>query len=301
MVVHVVLVPGTAVVAMLIAAGALLVADWQADLESRQAWAELAPLVAEWNEAVGREAAHRLDPRYQSALDNDAVHRVLRSQRPAIAVPRVRAIAEMCSASAISRSPAPVDASDAAPSATCSDGSTAEVSRGGQIERTSAATAPIFVAFDRRVALARHAEHGVRTRLVVNGSGRLAAEWGALTRSTPWQQARLIVLGSSQREQTTPANAPRDGELGSTEPPSCCRGPPTGQRSSSAQAGTAPKPSTRPAPGAPASSGGDPVVRDNLGEPIPVAAAEVDVIETYLGPLLDELLGSRPGSESRQA
>jgi hypothetical protein len=32
-------------------------------------------------------------------------------------------------------------------------------------------------------------------------------------------------------------------------------------------------------------------VRDNLGEPIPVTVAEVDVIETYLGSLLDELLG----------
>jgi hypothetical protein len=42
-------------------------------------------------------------------------------------------------------------------------------------------------------------------------------------------------------------------------------------------------------------------VRDDLGEPIPVAAAEVDVIETYLGPLLDEPLGSRAGSDSRQA
>jgi hypothetical protein len=48
-------------------------------------------------------------------------------------------------------------------------------------------------------------------------------------------------------------------------------------------------------------SGGDPVVRDNLGEPIPVTSAEVDVIETYLGRLLDDLLGSRPGSESRKA
>jgi hypothetical protein len=56
-----------------------------------------------------------------------------------------------------------------------------------------------------------------------------------------------------------------------------------------------------PTPGAPALSGGGPVVRDDLGEPIPVTAAEVDVIETYLGPLLDELLGSRPGSESQQA
>jgi hypothetical protein len=64
---------------------------------------------------------------------------------------------------------------------------------------------------------------------------------------------------------------------------------------------TAAKPSISPAPGTPALSGGDPVVRDDLGEPIPVTAAEVDVIETYLGPLLDELLGSHPGSESRQA
>jgi hypothetical protein len=63
LVVHVVLVPATAVVAILIAAaGALLVADWRADLESRQAWAELAPRVAEWNEAMGCEA---VDPSIQ--------------------------------------------------------------------------------------------------------------------------------------------------------------------------------------------------------------------------------------------
>jgi galactitol-specific phosphotransferase system IIC component len=39
LVVHVVLVPATVVVAMLIAAaGVLLVEDWRADLESRRAW-----------------------------------------------------------------------------------------------------------------------------------------------------------------------------------------------------------------------------------------------------------------------
>jgi len=32
-----------------------------------------------------------------------------------------------------------------------------------------------------------------------------------------------------------------------------------------------------------------------------MTAAEVDVIETYLGPLLDELLGSRSDSKSREA
>jgi hypothetical protein len=303
LVVHVVLVPATVVVAMLIAAaGALLMEDWRADLESRQAWAGLAPLVAEWNEAVGGQAVHGVDPRYLSALDNDAVQRVLRSHRSAIAAVPVQAIAESCAASAISRSPSAVDASDAAPTATCNgESSTAEVSRGGGIERARVFTAASLVACDRRVAFARCAEHGVPTRLVVNGSGWSAREWGVPTWPTPSQPGRIIVLGAGQRDQTTPAEPCVGGEIGSsTEPPSC-RGPPSRRRSSHAKAVAAPKPSISPAPIAPALSGGDPVVRDNLGEPIPVAAAEVDVIDTYLGPLLDELLGSRPGSESRQA
>jgi hypothetical protein len=297
LVVHVVLVPATAVVAILIAAaGALLVADWWADLESRQAWAELAPRVAEWNEAMGCEAVDRLDPAYLPALDTDAVRRVLRSHRSVVAVAPVQAIAETCS-----RRPAAGDVSDAAPTATCSsESSTAEVARGGRIRRARAHTAATLVASDRRVAFARCAEHGVPTRLVVNGSGWWAPEWGVLTRPAPWQPARVIVIGARQGDQTTPAEPCAGGEIGSsTEPPSC-RGPPLRRRSSHAKAVTAPKPSIDP-PGAPALSAGGPVVRDDLGEPIPVIAAEVDVIETYLGPLLDELLGSRPGSESQQA
>jgi hypothetical protein len=172
------------------------------------------------------------------------------------------------------------------------------MSRDGQIERESAAIAAVFVTSDRRVAFARYAEHGVPTRLVVNGSGRLAPEWSVLTRPRPWQPGRIIVLASAQGEQTTRV-APGGDISNSTEPPSC-RGPPSGRRSSHAQAVAAPKPSLRPAPAAQALSGEDPVVRDNLGEPIAVAAAEVAVIETYLGPLLDELLGSPAGSDSRK-
>jgi hypothetical protein len=43
-------------------------------------------------------------------------------------------------------------------------------------------------------------------------------------------------------------------------------------------------------------------VLDNLGQPVPVCAAEVDVIETYLGDVLDELFASRKaGSEPERA
>jgi hypothetical protein len=33
-------------------------------------------------------------------------------------------------------------------------------------------------------------------------------------------------------------------------------------------------------------------VRDDLGQPVPVCATELDVIETYLGDILDELFAS---------
>jgi hypothetical protein len=43
-------------------------------------------------------------------------------------------------------------------------------------------------------------------------------------------------------------------------------------------------------------------VRDNLGHPVPVCAAEVDAIETYLGTILDELFASsKAGSEPERA
>lgn len=44
----------------------------------------------------------------------------------------------------------------------------------------------------------------------------------------------------------------------------------------------------------------DIIVRDDLGPQIPICAAELEVIETYLGPLLDNLLASstdKPGSD----
>jgi hypothetical protein len=41
---------------------------------------------------------------------------------------------------------------------------------------------------------------------------------------------------------------------------------------------------------------GDPVVRDNLGQPVPICGAEVAVIETYLGDTLEELFASSKAS-----
>ena len=47
---------------------------------------------------------------------------------------------------------------------------------------------------------------------------------------------------------------------------------------------------------------GDPLVRDNLGHLVPICAAEVVVIETYLGDALEELFASsKAASEPEQA
>jgi hypothetical protein len=43
----------------------------------------------------------------------------------------------------------------------------------------------------------------------------------------------------------------------------------------------------------------DPIVRDNLGHQVPVCAAELDVIETYLDQVLRDLLAS-PTPRSQQ-
>jgi hypothetical protein len=46
----------------------------------------------------------------------------------------------------------------------------------------------------------------------------------------------------------------------------------------------------------------DPIVRDNLGNQVPVCAAELDVIETYLDHVLRDLLASSTaGSQKEEA
>ena len=54
-------------------------------------------------------------------------------------------------------------------------------------------------------------------------------------------------------------------------------------------------------PGAGKWPAGDPTVRDDLGDQIPISAAELDAIETYLDRVLGELLATTAGSREEQA
>jgi hypothetical protein len=127
----------------------------------------------------------------------------------------------------------------------------------------------------RRVTRLRH-----RARLVANGR-----VWGA----PPDGTGTLIVTGSQHGpDEPSAADQPQPGELGPD--------------SAAARKQTVPVPRVHPASMPPKEAERrvrrrqtdadqpDPIVRDNLGDPVPITAAEVDAIETYLGPMLCDLL-----------
>jgi hypothetical protein len=120
------------------------------------------------------------------------------------------------------------------------------------------------------------------------GSNWLASNQAVLKPATRSHAAAVIVLISCGNGQSArPADAGTEVvSAAGSEPPSC-RGPPPLERRRSVR-GAASN----------ASPDGVPVVLDNLGQPVPVCAAELNVIETYLGDVLDGLLASSEvGSE----
>ena len=286
--VHALAVALTAALALLVtAAGALLAADWRADVQCCQAWAQINIAPAELSLSVAAVTRGDLDPRYQPAVDNEALRRVFHARRFAPQAPM------LCSTKKVSASTAtasPGDLTDQAARA---------------VLRTIPAAATIVVGSHRKARSVGRA--AARARLVANVSawrGWPGAE-SILWPAAPQHTADIIVLGSRQDDQARPLPAVSAGNdiSSSTEPPSC-RGPPqAGYRSCAV--GTAPaKLSPERAPlvlGAGKWPAADPMVRDNLGDQVPVCAAELDVIETYLDQVLRDLLTSpTAGSEQEQ-
>ena len=140
-------------------------------------------------------------------------------------------------------------------------------------------------------------------RLVANGrswQGWVAHESSTLTRVSLSAEStgEIITLSSSEEVQ---ARQPSDvgGIDPATEAPSC-RGPPRVRhnRSSRHKVIKPAQPSIkREAAASGAVQGTAPVVRDDLGKPIPVCAAELEVIEVYMAHVLSDLLASSVAEE----
>ena len=289
-IVHALAAAATAALALLVtAAGALLAADLRAEVQSCQAWAQINVAPAEVSLPVVAVTRGDLDPRYLPTMDNEVLQRVFQARRFSAWVPM------LCSTERL----------DGTERISAWAGGTSQDDLIGQaaqaVPRTLPAAATITAASHRRAPGAGHA--AARARLVVNASAWPAwpgAECILSPTAAQRRTADIIVLGSRQVDQARPLPEGSAGSniSSSTEPPSC-RGPPqAGHRSCAGRTAPA-KLSPERAPHVPAPT--DPIVGDNLGDQVPVCAAELDVIETYLDHvLLDLLASSAGGSEQEQ-
>jgi len=298
-IVHAFAVAVTAVLAMLVAAaGALLAADWRAEVQGRQAWTQLEFTAVELSPPVSAETPLEIDPRYLPVADTEALWRIFRAHRVASALPVLPAI------------------TDAAPEITCAQGINAravsELRISDRALRKLASTVPAdasnAVASRRGPPLALRAVRATPpARLVANAnawSGWPARDVCVLTRTVPeWRTADIVVLSNSRDDQTRPIVDRSEGGniASSTEPPSC-RGPPqvVGHRSAAMTPAKLSDKSARQATAVGALPTADPVVQDNLGRQVPVCAAELDVIETYLDQVLRDLLASSTGGPEQE-
>lgn len=298
----------TSVLAMLAtAAGALVTSDWQADVQSRRAWAQLGLKPAELSLRVDPETAWDIDPRYWAPADNEALQQVLRAHRFALSMAVDHAIAEVPAGVRAGRmvvasvEPFPAQSTrDAEPKSardqesgtgTLSEADTSGRALGKLIDAGAAVASKL--ARSHRAVTFRVKRAAAQPRLVANSPAW--ADWLARDARIPVSHtADVIVLGSRQDDRTRPLPAHSVGQnVSECTAPASCRGP---QRQARAAAGTTSE--QRQAQRASAVPATIPIVRDDLGQEIPICAAELDVIETYLGHVLADLLvSSTDGSE----
>lgn len=272
---HVLTTLACASVAMLATAvGALLVADWHADVQSRYDWAQLGLTPAHLSAAAELPSASNFDPHYLAAESDEALR---------YAFPSYRAVAQIAHDVSI---PAPSAEPTSPQYLQDQERNVEALSDGHASERASRPVVAAFGRGARTVARSRidrcHAkEITPRSRLVANGNAW--PDWRAPTSPQADKTADVVVLSNHQHERAQPppvASVVSNGAESTAQP--ACRGPP---RSSVRRSGV-------PA---------DPVVRDNLGQKIPIGRAELDVIESYLDQELRELLGAGPSVGGKKA
>jgi hypothetical protein len=300
-------------------AGTLLAADWRADAASRQAWAEFNVAAAEHRLPVGRVVQPHIDPRYLTWNDIEALRSVFRAHRFTPLAPAPDTSTHTPAAGHATRIVAASGGSIQAPAASkaeprldrrstttvCSSDVAAVARPHRAAANASFDQQSIVVATWRARPPLRAEPAPTVARRVANGgawSEWLAHERCILAQARPDGHGAHIVVLSGDRGDRDRHNLPDPSTCDWTarlDAPPSCRGPPTtgGQRTRSRQtrlvAVSVEKPGTVGAAGAlrPA----DPIVHDNLRRQVPVCAAELDVIETYLDQVLREVLAT-PGS-----
>lgn len=288
---HAVAIAATSVVAMLTTAGgALMVSDWQADAQSRHDWAQFGPTPAHLSLAVGLAAARDIETRYLAPTSDEVLRQVFRAHRAA---------AQMTSSVPVPARSAGLRSAQPVPDQVSEAGAASDADASKRVSPGAVGTRPVAVKTVVPSWKGRRREKVMAGRLRLVANGAAWPRWTARISPPAGGAAEVIVLSASQDDRAQPqpeTSIGPDGADSTTRP--ACRDPPqlVARRHDTAEPAAA-----RRRGESADKSPGDLIVSDDLGRQIPICAAELEVIETYLGHLLDDLLASstaKPGSDN---
>jgi len=296
---------GLVLSALTAVAGALVVADARADVDAARAWQGISAAVTVVGTPVEMAPTSRFDALYAVGPQDEGLQRILQAHRFVVPPPAPSDVIQpaLARTDAIivgGLDDAPADKGLLTSNAlvvadTLSGGQTEPAAAISRMPRLVATNAIVIGGGGQRCAL----RTAPKTRLVANAG--ICWDWpvrcaGAPLRgSTGSIAADVIVLADRDgrdRDQASPDFAP---EAATPAQPGC-RGPPIGGSQRLVHAELTPAncaTDKRHRSGAePPAAPADLAVIDNLGDRIPVGAAEVEIVETYLDDVLRELLAA---------
>lgn len=317
---------GLILTAMTGGAGILVVADARADIAATHAWHDIHADAAVIGTPAAAASSNCVDALYASAPQDESLRRVLLAHRFVVPLPPPRDSVRCAPARADVRAVAELDVARVYTNAP------AAISRAAVVALADAVAKPAVAAINRAPRLiasntglrdqdSNASGHGMLGLLRVMGS---ASKTRLVANAGPWWDWRargslafhrvpgsglaadVIVLAIDRSDRDHNQALP-DFAADATAPVQPgCRGPPTGgsQRLATAEpasgrsvVGKRHRPGAEP-PTAPA----DITVSDNLGDRVPVGAAELHVVETYLNDMLGELLATgASGQDHRES
>ena len=293
---------GLLVAAMTGVAGALLIADARADVAAARAWQDINAELAVVGTVAETAPFVHIEARYTAATQDEGLRRILLAHRFIVPVPL---LTDGGSAAPSRVGAVTIGEPDGVRSGTelqIADGPAIDDHRAHMaansevaIDCTSQLSASNVKDWGRRGQ--RSAIRRVSRALLVANAG---VWWSGPVRTAVDVRralaggcaADVIVLADRSSGDRQPVHRDLSPVPATTAQPGC-RGPPVGgsqQQASSGQGsiGKSFRENVQSRANAPA----DPAVVDNLGDCVPVGAAELEVVETYLDDVLGELLAA---------
>ncbi len=294
---------GVLVAAMTAVVGILVVADARADVAAVRAWQEINAEVAVIGMPVETAPAVRIDARYTVGPQDQRLRSILLSHRFIVPVPSLGDVGSAAAPCADAVAAGEVDGVRFGTGLVMADRRPAADRHPVRMAATSDGAfdcPPLPMAGtvkDYRGRGQRSAKRRVSKALLVANGG---AWWDYPNRflvdarraPADIRAADVIVLADRSGRDGQPVHRDVAPVPATTAQPGC-RGPPAGacQRQVSSGPGVIGK-SFREKDQQGAKTPADPAVVDNLGDRVPVGAAELEVVETYLDDVLRDLLAT---------